>query len=68
MTENFAVQYAKVLARATQVFGSREAAERWMEARALGLERRRPIDMLSSAEDLEVLETFLGRIEYGVYH
>lgn len=68
MTESFAVQYSKMLKRATQVFGSREAAERWMEAPALGLERRRPIDMLASAEDLEVLETFLTRIEYGVYH
>ncbi|MCY1241821.1 hypothetical protein D3C80_1532830 [compost metagenome] len=68
MTENFAVQYSKILKRATQVFGSREAAERWMVAPALGLERRRPIDMLANEEDLEVLETFLGRIEYGVYH
>ncbi|BAU75482.1 hypothetical protein KF707C_37940 [Metapseudomonas furukawaii] len=39
-----------------------------MVAPALGLERRRPIDMLANEEDLEVLETFLGRIEYGVYH
>ncbi|NWL78025.1 hypothetical protein DM872_14310 [Pseudomonas taiwanensis] len=68
MTESFAVRYAEVMKRATQVFGSREAAERWMEAPALGLERRRPIDMLANAEDLEVLETFLERIEYGVYH
>ncbi|MCO6060199.1 DUF2384 domain-containing protein [Pseudomonas sp. MOB-449] len=68
MTESFAVRYAEVMKRATQVFGSREAAERWMEAPALGLERRRPIDLLANAEDLEVLETFLGRIEYGVYH
>ncbi|MDH4561220.1 DUF2384 domain-containing protein [Pseudomonas sp. BN411] len=57
-----------MLKRATQVLGSRKAAERWMEAPSLGLEGRRPIDMLASAEDLEVLMTFLGRIEYGVYH
>ena len=67
MTESFAVQHSKILKRATQVFGSRKAAEHWMEAPALGLGRR-PIDMLANAEDLEVLETFLGRIEYGVYH
>ncbi|WP_280282342.1 MULTISPECIES: antitoxin Xre/MbcA/ParS toxin-binding domain-containing protein [unclassified Pseudomonas] len=60
--------YTEILTRATQVLGSREKAERWMVTPALGLERRRPIDMLANAEDLEVLETFLGRIEYGVYH
>ncbi|WP_137822535.1 antitoxin Xre/MbcA/ParS toxin-binding domain-containing protein [Pseudomonas sp. D(2018)] len=68
MTEIFAVRYAETLARATRIFGSREKAERWMVTPALGLEQRRPIEMLASAEDLEVLETFLGRIEYGVYH
>ena len=62
------VRYAEMLARAEQIFSSREAAERWMAKPALGLEGRRPIDLLTSAEDLELLETFLWRIEYGVYH
>ncbi|WP_280380119.1 antitoxin Xre/MbcA/ParS toxin-binding domain-containing protein [Pseudomonas sp. BN515] len=68
MTSTLDGPYTEILTRATQVLGSRDKAERWMVTPALGLERRRPIDLLANAEDLEVLETFLGRIEYGVYH
>ncbi|WP_052659160.1 antitoxin Xre/MbcA/ParS toxin-binding domain-containing protein [Pseudomonas sp. LFM046] len=68
MTGTFDVRYAEMLERAAQILGSREKAERWMATPALGLEGRRPIDLLGSPEDLELLATFLGRIEYGVYH
>src|SRR5687767_8725823 len=36
-------KFAEVLANATDVFGSQEAAEEWLERPAMGLDRRRPI-------------------------
>jgi putative toxin-antitoxin system antitoxin component (TIGR02293 family) len=60
-------KFAQVLAQATAVLGSREAAERWLERPAMGLDRRRPIDLLTSPAGLEVVEAFLTRLEYGVY-
>lgn len=68
MTSSYDVQYAHILKHAERVFGSREKAERWMTTPALGLDGRRPVDLLANADDLELLEVFLTRIEYGVYH
>ncbi|MCY1375391.1 putative toxin-antitoxin system antitoxin component [compost metagenome] len=66
--DSFASSYAEVLRQAEEVFGGREAADNWLNKPALGLEGRRPIDLLSSTEGCELVYTFLVRIEYGVYH
>jgi putative toxin-antitoxin system antitoxin component (TIGR02293 family) len=60
-------KFAEILTRATSVFGSRAAAEQWLVEPATGLDRRRPIDLLSTPAGLELVEDFLGRLEYGVY-
>ena len=60
-------KFAAILAKATEVFGSREAAERWLERPAIGLDRKRPIDLLTTNAGAEMVEKFLGRLEYGVY-
>jgi len=60
-------KFAAILAKATEVFGSREAAERWLERPAIGLDRKRPIDLLITNAGAEMVEKFLGRLEYGVY-
>jgi putative toxin-antitoxin system antitoxin component (TIGR02293 family) len=60
-------KFAEILTRATSVFGSRTAAEQWLVEPATGLDRRRPIDLLSTPAGLELVEDFLGRLEYGVY-
>ena len=57
----------EVLAMATEVLGSREAAGRWMEEPAVGLEQRRPLDLLSTSAGVEIVRTFLERLQYGVY-
>ncbi|MDH4565323.1 DUF2384 domain-containing protein [Pseudomonas sp. BN414] len=57
-----------MLRRAEVVFGGREGADRWLNKPALGLEGHKPIDLLASPEGCELVETFLIRIEYGVYH
>lgn len=60
-------QFAEILAQATDVLGDQEAAEAWMLAPAIGLDNRRPIDLLSSAAGAEAVEHHLTRMEYGVY-
>jgi putative toxin-antitoxin system antitoxin component (TIGR02293 family) len=60
-------KFAEILAKATSMMGSQEAAEQWLERPAIGLDQRRPIDLLSTPAGVELVETFLERLEYGVY-
>ena len=57
----------KILAMATEVLGSREAAGRWMEEPAIGLDQRRPLDLLSTSAGVDIVRTFLQRLQHGVY-
>ena len=58
---------AEILAKATTVFGSKKEAEQWLEQPAMGLNQRRPIDLLATPAGVELVEDFLVRLEYGVY-
>lgn len=60
-------KFAEVLAKATAVFGSQEEAEQWLQRPAMGLNQRKPLDLLSTAAGVEAVEEHLGRLEYGVY-
>jgi putative toxin-antitoxin system antitoxin component (TIGR02293 family) len=60
-------KFAEVLARATDVLGSQDAAEQWLNTPAMALDQRRPIELLSTSVGAEMVERLLGRIEYGVY-
>lgn len=60
-------KFAEILAMATDVFGSQEEAERWLEQAALGLDGRRPIDLLATPAGTELVEDLLRRMDYGVY-
>jgi putative toxin-antitoxin system antitoxin component (TIGR02293 family) len=60
-------QFAEILARATQVLGSQEAAEHWLERPAIGLDRNSPIDLLATPAGTKMVDDYLTRIEYGVY-
>ena len=60
-------KFAEILARATAVFGSQVEAEQWLERPAVGLDQRRPIDLIATPAGVEIVEDFLGRLEYGVY-
>jgi len=60
-------KFAEILAKATAVFGSQRAAEQWLERPAIGLDQRRPIDLLATPAGVELVEDFLERLEYGVY-
>ena len=58
---------AEILAKAASIFGSKEAAEQWLERPAIGLNQRKPIDLLATPAGVELVEEFLVRLEYGVY-
>lgn len=60
-------KFAEILAKATEVFGSQEEAEQWLESPAIGLDQRRPIDLLATPAGVELVEDLLERLEYGVY-
>jgi putative toxin-antitoxin system antitoxin component (TIGR02293 family) len=60
-------KFAEILAKATGVFGTQEAAEQWLERPAIGLNRKRPIDLLASSAGVEMVEQYLGRLDYDVY-
>ena len=60
-------KFAEILAKATSLLGSQQEAERWLEQPAVGLDQRCPIDLLSTPAGVEIVEDFLGRLEYDVY-
>lgn len=62
-----ALRLLLVAEQATAVLGTRDAAERWLAAPAIGLDRRRPLELLVSCEGTTMVKTLLTRMEYGVY-
>lgn len=62
-----ALRLVSVTTQAIDVLGSQEAAERWLETPAIGLDRRKPMDLLQSTEGTEMVKTLLTRMDYGVY-
>lgn len=62
-----AFKFAEMLAKATVVLGSREAAVQWLTTPAMGLDQQKPIDLLVTPVGTQLVEELLDRIEYGVY-
>jgi putative toxin-antitoxin system antitoxin component (TIGR02293 family) len=60
-------KFAEILAKATRVLGSQDEAEQWLERRAIGLDQKRPIDLLTTPAGVKLVEDYLGRLEYDVY-
>ena len=60
-------KFAEILGRAGDILGSKPAAEAWMNQPAIGLDQRRPVDLLATSVGIEAVETYLTRIDYGVY-
>ncbi len=60
-------QFATMLAKAAEVFGSVGEAERWMVRQVMGLDGQRPVELLRTPEGAELVNDFLVRLEYGVY-
>ena len=60
-------KFAEVLAKATEVFGSQQNAEEWLQRPAMGLNDRLPIELLATPTGAKLVEDFLTRLEYGAY-
>jgi putative toxin-antitoxin system antitoxin component (TIGR02293 family) len=60
--------FAEILAKAEDVFGGKEEAERWMVQEALGLDGARPIDLLRTVQGAQLVGQFLDRLKAGVYN
>ena len=60
-------KFAEILARATALLGTQAAAEAWLDRPAMALDRRKPIDLLSTPAGVETVEDHLTRLEHGVY-
>ena len=58
---------SELLVKAAELFGSKEEAERWFDAPAPALERKKPIELMGSSVGARMVEQLLGRIEHGVY-
>ena len=58
---------AEIMAKAVDVFGSDDAAERFLAEPALALDGMRPVDLLSTPAGAEMVEKHLVRLDYGVY-
>ncbi len=59
--------FARMLARAADVLGSRAEAEAWLLRHAMGLNGARPVDMMHTQENRQHVDDFLGRIDGGAY-
>jgi putative toxin-antitoxin system antitoxin component (TIGR02293 family) len=59
-------KFAAILAKATHVLGSQDEAEKWLRRPAIGLDQR-PIDLLTTPAGVQLVEDYLGRLEYNVY-
>lgn len=57
---------ARILARASKVFGSRAVAKRWLEQPVMTPNQKRPIDLLVTPAGAEMLEEFLAALEHGI--
>ena len=60
-------KFAEILAKATHVLGSQDEAEQWLRRPAIGLDQQRPIDLLTTPAGVQLVEDYLGRLEYDVY-
>ncbi len=60
-------RFAEILGHSTRVFGSQAEAEQWLGRPALGLDHRKPIDLLRTHPGARLVSEYLTRIEYGVY-
>lgn len=58
---------AALVKQATDLFGGHEEkARNWMKTNVFGLNNKRPIDMVSTSVDFQVVEDLIARMKYGI--
>ncbi|EHJ9982363.1 TPA: DUF2384 domain-containing protein [Vibrio parahaemolyticus] len=58
---------AMLLKLATELFDNEERALEWMKENVYGLGGKRPLDMVSTTVDFEIVKDLIGRLEHGVF-
>ncbi|MDT3678866.1 MAG: antitoxin Xre/MbcA/ParS toxin-binding domain-containing protein [Burkholderiaceae bacterium] len=58
---------AEIVTKAQEVLGTREQVQARLMRPALGLDSRRPIDLMSTSQGSDLAKTLLGRMEHRVY-
>lgn len=58
---------AMLLKLATELFDDEERALCWMRENVYGLGGKRPLDMVSTTVDFEIVKDLIGRLEHGVF-
>ena len=66
-TSSLVIEIAKVVEHAIAVFGDEEKVKRWLSTPNGALDNIKPIDLFHIPIGLNMVNTILGRIEYGVY-
>ncbi|GAA5172364.1 antitoxin Xre/MbcA/ParS toxin-binding domain-containing protein [Viridibacterium curvum] len=61
------LRLASVAQQAMDVLGSQEAAEAWLAKPAIGLDRNRPIDLITTSAGTGAVKALLKRMDYEVY-
>ena len=61
------LRVARVLARAIEVFESRDAAKQWLQEASTALGERKPTDLLVTDIGTEVVLNELGKIDHGFF-
>lgn len=56
-----------IFAFAKEIFGSKEKAQAWLRQPNKALKGQKPLALLSTSYGTKLVESILGRIEYGVY-
>lgn len=72
--ERFSTQESDIMYRlamliklATELFDNEQLALEWIRKSVYGLGGKRPLDMVSTTVDFEVVRDLIGRIEHGVF-
>lgn len=60
-------RFAELLTKAEDVLGSPERAVEWMLEPAVALEKRRPIELLTTTVGTQLVEDVIERMRHGVY-
>ena len=58
---------AMLIKLATDLFNDEERALEWVRESTYGLGGKRPLDMVSTTVDFEIVKDLIGRVEHGVF-
>ena len=60
-------RFAMLIKLATELFNDEKQALKWIRESVYGLGGKRPIDMVSTTVDFEIVKDLIGRVEHGVF-